>query len=140
MKRLLGFFKNFFFSSLASFFFFHREGASERFCRRWARLESPEHEFMVRRDRIWELPWRVEFCDLHRWDGVRSHWNGHDVGSGEGGTLLEAWDDMAAKIIEYEGASSKEEALLKAELWHRSLRKRGWGEEEWRKYYESEDF
>lgn len=106
-----------------------------RFCRRWARLESPEYEFMVRRNRIWELQWRVEFYDLHRWAGEHCHWNCHDAGSGKGGTLLEAWDDMAAKIVEYEGASSREEALLKAELWRRSSRKRGWGEDEYNAFY-----
>lgn len=78
-----------------------------QFCRRWARLESPEYEFRIRRDSIWELPWRVEFYDLHRWAGDYCHWNCHDAGSGKGGTLFEAWDDMAVRIVEYEGASSR---------------------------------
>ena len=106
-----------------------------RFCMRWARLESPEYEFMVRHDRIWKLQWRVAFCDLHRWNGEYCHWNGHDVGSGEGNTLSEAWEDMAAKIVEYEHASSEDEAMLKAELSLGRTRPRGWGYAEWLAFY-----
>lgn len=106
-----------------------------RFCMKWAGLESSEYEFRIRRDCIWELPWRVEFYDLHRWNGEYCHWNGHDVGSGEGNTLGDAWEDMAAKIVEYERASSEDEAMLKAELSLSRARPRGWGHAEWRAFY-----
>ena len=42
---------------------------------------------------------------------------------------------MAERIVEYEGASSREEALLKAELQCRASRKRGWGEDEYNAFY-----
>lgn len=138
MKRLLGFFKTSFFSPLASFF--HREGASERFCRSWAELESQEVEFKARSEGCWEEDerWEIAFWDLWKWNGEHCHWNRHDVGCGRGKTKRDAWKDLERKILEYENASSREEALLKAGLRRRRhLEKRGWGEEEWRKQWTS---
>lgn len=107
----------------------------EAFCRKWADIESRDYVFAVRRECIWEKPWKVEFYDLHRWNGDRCHWNCHDVESGVGLCLKEAWEDMARRIAEYERASSREEALVKAELEaHREL-PRGWGREEFVAYW-----
>lgn len=107
----------------------------EAFCRKWAGIESRDYVFYVRRECIWEKPWRIEFYDLHRWNGHHIHWNGWDVESGEGTTLEEAWEDMAKKIFLYEGASSKESAIIKAELAMRKDLPRGWGRIEWRNHF-----
>ena len=115
---------------------FHPDVAEVKcFCRRWAELESADYEFRERCETVWKLPWRVEFYDLHRWNGVYTHWNCHDVEHGEGMTLADAWKGMADAIMEYENAASKEEALLKAELAYRRVLSRGWGKAEYAAYY-----
>lgn len=108
---------------------------SRGFCEKWARLQSAEYEFSERHEDGWRLPWRVEFFDLHRWNGMRICWNGHDVAAGEGLTRAAAWKSMANEIMKYENASSENEAALKAEIACRRARPRGWGDDEYRAFY-----
>jgi len=42
---------------------------------------------------------------------------------------------MAKEIIKYENASSEAEALLKAEIVFRRSRPRGWGDDEYKVFY-----
>lgn len=109
---------------------------SETFCRKWTDIESNDVKFWTRYQGMWgDKPWRVEFYDLHRWNGKTVHWNGHDVGYGSGKTLEDAWRDLEMAILEHSHAKSREEALVKAELdAHRDL-PRGWGSKEYAAYY-----
>ena len=84
---------------------------------------------------MWLFPWRIEFFDLHRWNGMHVYWNGHEVGIGEGPTRGAAWKSIAEKIVKYENASSEGEALLKAEIALRYTRPRGWGNDEYNAFY-----
>lgn len=112
----------------------------EGFCRQWASYESKEYVFNARYEGCLSKPYIVEFYDLHRWDGSMSHWNGHDVGNGKGMTLNEAWKDLVKNILGYENATSKEEALMKAELrMNGKLQPRGWGYKEYAAYYRCGD-
>lgn len=107
---------------------------SRRFCEKWARLQSAEYEFSERREDTWRFPWRVEFFDLHRWNGSYSHWNSHEVEVGEGLTRASAWKSMAKAIMKYENASSEAETLLKAEIVFCRSRPRGWGDDEYKAF------
>lgn len=122
--------------TLAVMVFYPEVVKCRRFCVKWARLSSAEFEFRERHETIWEFPYCVEFYDLHRWAGEHVHWNGHDVGSGNGKTLNEAWKDMADRIVEYENAASREEAIFKAELKLSRARPRGWGNLEYDAFYQ----
>lgn len=115
----------------------HIKSKAEIFCREWAKLSTKEHVFDIRFFTYsWEhQPWSIEFYDLHKWNGEKSHWNGHDVGNGNGTTLEEAWESMANSILEYEGAKTREEALMKAELEAKRYLPRGWGDKEYWAYY-----
>lgn len=86
-----------------------------------------EYEFVERHEDMWLFPWHIEFFDLHRWNGMHVHWNGHEVEAGEGLTRDAAWKNMAEKIMKYENAASENAALLKAEIAFRRARPRGWG-------------
>ena len=105
---------------------------NEKFCRKWADVESCDYAFDVRRFDVYH----IEFYDLHKWDGKRIHWNGYDVGVGYGETLEDAWIDMAAKILKHEHAMSKEEALVKAELRMSKELPRGWGQTEYSMHWQ----
>jgi len=98
----------------------------EDFCRAWAEASSTRWVFDVDRSPYREFPWWIRFYDLHGWAGKRRKWVDHEVEDARGHTRRLAWLDMAAKIVEYEGASSREEALLKAEIAMRRTRPRGW--------------
>lgn len=115
--------------------FWSGQAKTRRFCEKWAGLQSAEYEFAERHEDTWLFPWRVEFFDLHRWNGSYSHWNGHEAGAGEGLTRAAAWKSMAKEIIKYENASSEAEALLKAEIAFRCSMPRGWGDDEYRAFY-----
>lgn len=100
----------------------------EIFCMEWAKLSTKEYVFDIRFFGYWEKrPWSIEFYDLHKWDGIKIHWNGHDARNGDGTTLEEAWESMTDSILEYEGAKTREEALIKAELEAKRDLPRGWG-------------
>ena len=44
-----------------------------------ASIESRDYVFEVRHEDVWMKPYRVEFYDLHRWNGKKIHWNCHDI-------------------------------------------------------------
>lgn len=108
---------------------------SEAFCRKWAAIESIDYRFEIRHEPAWKEHWNVSFYDLHRWGGEFAHWNGHDVGDGNGMSREEAWKDLERRILGYERASSREEALIKAELKSRKSLPRGWGRDEYNAWY-----
>lgn len=108
---------------------------SKDFCRKLANIESRDYVFEVRHEDVWMKPYRVEFYDLHRWNGQKIHWNCHDIGSGEGITLEDAWRDMEKTMLEYEHARSREEAVINYELKARRDLPRGWGVDEDKAYY-----
>ena len=113
----------------------HMKTDSEKFCHQWAELESIEFTFWIRHEPNWgDKSWRVDFYDKHRWNGEECHWNGHDVGCGEGKTLEDAWKDLEMAIFEYSHAKSREEALVKAELDAHRYLPRGWGRKEYAAY------
>ena len=113
----------------------HAAKDSEDFCRALADIESRDYVFEVRHEDGWVKPYRVEFYDLHRWNGQNIHWNCHDIGSGEGMTLEDAWRDMEKTMLEYEHARSREEAFINYELKARRDLPRGWGVDEDKAYY-----
>lgn len=100
------------------------------FCYRWAKLETKDYTFFVGHNSAWRKPWLVAFYDLHKWNGYRINWYGHDIKSGEGKTKEEAWTSMERRILEHMHAASREEALVKTELHAHKDLPRGWGEEE----------
>ena len=101
--------------------------SSKAFCKKWAKLASRNYKFDVSYDSERQNhAWKVELYDLWAWDGHFMHQDGHDVRSGFGKTLREAWDDLANSILQHENAKSREEALVKAELESRRDLPRGW--------------
>lgn len=91
-------------------------GDARSFCYRWAKLESKDYTFFIGHESAWYKPWLVAFYDLHKWNGHRVNWYGHDIKSGEGKTKEEAWTSMERRILEHMHAASREEALVKTEL------------------------